>query len=122
MNNKKIIFVYNAKNNLFSMLSDYIHKAMVPSTYSCNLCKLTHSNFGMKTEWKEFIEMIGIEKSFLYKDDFFKKYPEYSNFIAPVVFIEEGKKLHELISAAELGSYHSLSELKHAFNDKLSKL
>lgn len=104
------------------MLSDYVHKAFEPSTYSCNLCTLTHSNFGMKKEWKEFLQSIGFEKSFLYKDDFSRKYREYSGFIPPSVFIEDGKILYELISATELSSYHSLPELRQALNDKLSKL
>lgn len=121
MNNRKIIFVYNAKHNLFNMLSDYVHKALQPSTYSCNLCKLTHGNFGMKKEWKEFIEKTGDEKSFLYKDDFSRQYPEYSGFIAPAVFREEEGKLRELFSAAELNSYQSLRELQQAFSKKLNK-
>src|SRR5687767_5445015 len=121
MSNRKIIFVYNAKNNLFNMLSDYVHKAVDPSTYQCNLCKLTHSNFGMKGEWKAFIQMLKGEKSFFYKDDFLKRYPEYAGFTAPAVFIEEGGKLHELFPASDLNSYQSLQELQEALHNKLSK-
>jgi hypothetical protein len=104
------------------MLSDYVHKAVNPSTYQCSLCRLTHSNFGMKAEWKAFIEMLEGEKIFLYKDDFLKQYPEHTGLAAPAVFIEEGGELRQLFSASVLNSYQSLRELQEALNDKLSKL
>jgi hypothetical protein len=122
MKNRKIIFVYNAKSNLFSILSDYVHKAVKPSTYQCSLCKLTYSNLGMKKEWKKFIERVHGEKVFLYKDDFLKKYADGSAFLLPAVFIEEKGTLHELINATELNRYHSLIELQNALSSKLSAL
>ena len=121
MDNRKIIFVYNANSNLFSMVSDYVHKAVAPSTYNCNLCALTYSNFGMKNQWKEFIEKLDGEKVFLYRDDFIKKYPEHSTFILPAIFIEKNGTLNELLTSAELNSFHSLSELQNALNKKLNK-
>ena len=120
MDNRKIIFVYNAKSNLFSMFTDYVHKAVSPSTYQCSLCILTYSNLGMKKEWKEFIESLQGEKVFFYKDGFVEKFPEYSTSIFPAVFIEEKGRLYELLTAAELKSYHSLSELQNALNRKLN--
>ena len=122
MKGRKMIFVYNAKSNLFSRFTDYVHKAVSPSTYQCSLCMLTYTNLGMKKEWKEFIESLQGEKVFLYKDDFLKKYPEHSTSILPAVFMEENGTLHELLTAAELNSYHSLSELQNALNSKLTNI
>jgi hypothetical protein len=122
MNNRKIIFVYDAKNNLFNMLTDYVHKAVSPSTYQCNLCKLTHNNFGMKKEWKEIINKINYKKSFLYKEDFVKAYPDHPALTAPAVYVEEKGKLQELVTATELNSYQSLDELWQGLSTKLNKL
>jgi hypothetical protein len=121
MDNRKIIFVYNAKSNLFSMLTDYVHKALASSTYQCSLCSLTYSNLGMKKQWKEFIERLQGEKLFLYKDNFLKKYPEHSTSILPAIFIEKNGKLHELLTADELNSFHSLTELQNALTQKMNK-
>jgi hypothetical protein len=122
MKNRKIIFVYDAKNTLFNILSDYIHKAVSPSTYQCNLCKLTHDNFGMKKEWKSIINKIKYKKSFLYKDDFVEGYPDHRVFSAPAVFVEEEGKLQELVTATELNSYQSIDELWQGLSTKLNEL
>ena len=103
------------------MLTDYVHKAVAPSTYNCNLCALTYSNFGMKKEWEEFIETLDGVKIFLYKDDFIKKYPEHSTIILPAILIEKNELLQVLLAAAELNCYHTLIELQNALNKKLNE-
>ena len=43
MNSKRnIIFVYNAKGGKWNYILDTVHKYASPSTYECNLCKITH--------------------------------------------------------------------------------
>ncbi|MGZ8559234.1 MAG: hypothetical protein ACXWWC_12910 [Chitinophagaceae bacterium] len=121
MNNRKIIFVYNANSNLFSMVTDYVHKAIAPSTYNCKLCALTFTNFGMKKQWKKFIETLDGEKIFLYKDDFIKKFPDHSNIILPAILLEKNRTLNVLLTTTELNSYHSLDELQNALTQKLNK-
>ena len=59
--------------------------------------------------------------SFLYKDVFVKKYPEYSSITAPAVFIEDNGNLHELLGLKALNSYLSLSDLQNALTSKLSE-
>jgi len=103
------------------MVTDYVHKAVAPSTYQCSLCSLTYNNLGMKKQWKEYVKSLHGEKMFFYKDDFIKKYPEHSTTILPAIFIEKNEKLHELLTAADLNSYHSLSELQNALTQKLNK-
>lgn len=121
MDNRKIIFVYNANSNLFSILTDYVHKAVAPSTYDCQLCALTYSNLGIKKEWKKYIETLHGEKVFSYKDDFIKKHPDHSNIILPAIFLERNGTLNELLTAAELRSFKSLNELQNALTQKLNK-
>lgn len=122
MDSRKIIFVYNADKDLFSMMADYVHKVVDPSTYQCNLCRLTHGNFGMKQEWKAFIDNIKGDKSFLYKNDFVKQYGEQSPVKAPAVYLQEEGILRELFSAAEINRYNSLPDLQQALSDKLENV
>ena len=103
------------------MLTDYVHKALQPSSYACSLCKLTHTNIGMKKEWQQFIKSLNGINTFLYKDEFIKKYPEYSSITVPAVFIEDKGTLHELLGSKALDSYLSLSDLQNALTNKLSE-
>jgi hypothetical protein len=73
----------------------------------------------MKKGWKDFIDTVPGEKSFLYKDEFKKKYSKSPTFEGPAVYLEEKGILHELLSAAELNSYSTLSEMQQALNNKL---
>ena len=119
MSSRKIIFVYNAKRNLFNMLTDYVHKVVHPSTYQCSLCNLTHTNMGMKNGWKTFIGTLEDEKTFLYKDDFITKYHGHSAITFPAIFLEDNETLHQVMSATELKGIKSLAELQHALRTKL---
>lgn len=74
---------------------------------------------GMKKGWQQFIKSLGVINSFLYKDEFMKRYPEYASFTAPAIFIEDKGKLHELIGSKTLDSYLSLSDLQNALTNKL---
>ena len=42
-------FVYNADGDVFSLVGDFAHKIFSPKTYNCNLCAITHGNFGMNS-------------------------------------------------------------------------
>lgn len=70
----KLIFVYNADGGVFNLLSDVAHKILSPETYSCNLCSITHTNFGMKKEWKQYLESLGNLLEFLHADEFRTEY------------------------------------------------
>lgn len=120
MTKPKLIFVYNANEDLFSQVTDYVHKILSPKTYACNLCSLTHSNFGMRKEWKEFVEMIDAELVFLHKDEFCKEYPKLNNEKLPAIFIENRENEPEiLISQSEIDSIKDLNLLKDLIREKL---
>ena len=40
----ELLFVYNADTGLFNTVADAAHKILSPSTYSCNLCKVTYGD------------------------------------------------------------------------------
>lgn len=51
----QLVFVYNADSGLFNTVTDIAHKIISPSTYSCQLCTLTHSYFSVKKDWTDFL-------------------------------------------------------------------
>lgn len=70
----KLLFVYNAQNDLFSKSLDYAHKLLRPSTYRCELCSLTHHAFGERKLWQDFQKNGNVEMEFLYIADFEKRF------------------------------------------------
>jgi hypothetical protein len=108
-----MIFVYNADEDYFSQVTDYLHKVFRPKTYACNLCSLTHSNFGMKSDFKEFIKSVD-NLEFLHKDEFQLKFGDYKNDKLPAVYVRNSgdtNKLAVLISRDEINKINNLDEL-----------
>jgi hypothetical protein len=107
-----LVFVYNATDTVFGMLSDFAHKMVSPETYTCNLCKITYGNFRMKHDWREFVEGLTMPVSFAYKNQFTRKYPELSQADFPAVFkLEQGFCPKEVISASLLNSFKTSQDL-----------
>lgn len=110
-NNLKLIFVYNADSGLFNTVTDIAHKIFSPSTYSCQLCALTHSHFSIKEEWQAFLKDISLPLEFLHKDEFELAYPgkliDY-----PVIMIKNETSLDIFISSETLNQCKTLDELK----------
>ena len=94
----KIIFVYNADSGVFNLLSDIAHKMFSPQTYSCNLCAITHSNFGMRKEWKEYLDSLAHPLEFLHSDELKDKY-KLDEVNLPAIFIEESGSPKLIVSA-----------------------
>jgi len=120
MNKKdKLLFVYNANSSIFSVATDYVHKIVSPETYSCNLCKLTYGNLGMKKEWKDFIVNIDVPVSFLHKDELTKEYPDKNLISLPVIFVASEKGLSLLISSEEINNQNTISNLISLIKNKM---
>ena len=111
----KLIFVYNAKSDRMSKMFDFAHKIISPSTYACDLCSLTHGNFGEREEWTQFREATDLEMEFYHIEDFESKFNAKD--VYPVIFkitesglekildketISNISELHELISALKM--------------------
>lgn len=118
--NPKLIFVYNAESGMFNALTDLAHKTLSPETYSCNLCALTYSTFGMRREWKGFLENLDLSFEFLHADEMREIY-QANGAPLPAVFIKEDEKLRVLIEAAEINECRTLGELKHLIGEKLRR-
>lgn len=111
----KLIFVYNADSGAFNLLTDIAHKIFSPDTYACNLCAITHSNFGMKREWKEYLETLDVPLEFLHADEFRRKY-SIKTVELPAIFTEENSKIVLKIDAATIKDCESVDDLKQCVN------
>lgn len=118
MKDCELIFCYNASGNLFSLLTDFMHKVLSPSTYQCRLCSLTYDSFAMKKEWETFIENLPAKTIFLYKDELLAQHNIECEL--PAVFISFAKKIKQIISAEEIEKCKSLQELKILVTQKLA--
>ena len=116
---KKIVFVYNADSGVFNLVSDIAHKIFSPQTYACNLCAITHSNFGMRNEWKEYLDSLNVPLEFLHADEFREKYkPEKVNL--PAIFAEENGALREIADAERINRSKTIDDLKTLIDQELA--
>jgi hypothetical protein len=102
----KLVFIYNANSGFTKGPINSLHKLISPKTYLCDLCRLTHSAFGIKNEWNEFLEKLPIEKVFLHKNEAAKKFS--AKFQLPCICVEKDTVLKKIISAAELKNSNAL--------------
>lgn len=114
-----LLFVYNANSTLFATVSDFVHKAISPKTYQCNLCKITYGNLRMNTEWRSYIQSIPIPVQFLHKDELRPKYPNLSKIHLPAVFVIEDNTQKLLISYSEINQIDNVKDLIELVKNKL---
>lgn len=113
-----LVFVYNADSGLFNALGDMAHKIFSPGTYQCNLCALTHSTFGMRQDWREFLETLCRPLEFLHADELKTRYG-VQDVPLPAIFFKEGGSLKPYVSASEIQDCRTLDELKQLVGKRL---
>ena len=127
---KKLVFIYNADSGVINTVKDWWHKLLKPSTYSCNLCVQTFSAFGMKKDWKEFINKLNVPVEFLKKDKFsleflhrdeFKEKYDMPDAKFPSAYLHSDSKLRLFISQDEMNSVKSLDELMGLVSQKIKE-
>src|ERR1700755_2848795 len=106
-----LVFVYNADSGVFNALADAAHKIFSPRTYACNLCALTHTAFGMRGEWRRFLEGLGVPLEFLHADELKSRY-RVEGVPLPAVFVKDGASLRVTVSADEIDACGTLEELE----------
>jgi hypothetical protein len=131
MNNERLIFVYNADSGgFFTGLKDTLHKTFRKSTYGCNLCAVTFGSFGMKKDWKNYVNDLDVtvefkkkdkfQFEFLHRDEFDEKY-KVTNAKFPSAYYLNGSKMELFISQEEMNSIKSIDELKNLVNKKIEE-
>lgn len=116
-----LVFVYNANSDLFSTVTDYVHKVLSPSTYACSLCALTHHHAGMKAKWKAFIRSLPCRSEFLHRNECIQSYPDHRQTALPAVLLKQDGALQVLLPAARLNSLHDVAELEQALHHQLAQ-
>lgn len=114
-----LIFVYNAESGLFNTLSDVAHKIFSPQTYACNLCALTHATFGVRREWKEFLESLDARTEFLHADELRRSRYGMGELALPAILREHDASLEVFVDADAINSCRTLDELKRLISSKL---
>lgn len=116
-----LIFVYNADSGVFHEFKDYVHKAVLPSTYGCNLCAITFGALGMKSDWKSFIEGLDLPVEFLHRDEFADRYPSM-DVKFPAAFLKSGADISLLIPHTEINKAKSVDDLITLVNEEVKEL
>lgn len=118
---KELIFVYNAKSGLFNKATDFAHKIISSNTYDCNLCAITHGNFGAHKVWVDFIQSVKIPTRFLYKDEFGKIYSTIKGEF-PAVLLKQNNSLTFILTAGQLNEIQDLNSLVDILKMKLENI
>lgn len=116
----ELIFVYNANSGVFAAASDFVKKLTRPDEYDCNLCLVTYGAVKMKNPWKEYLDTLPHQKTFLHKDEFVKRFND-SKVVFPAVLILESpcESPAVLVSADEINQVKNLQSLISVVNQKL---
>ena len=117
----EMVLVYNAWGGIYPGLVDFVHKEIFPKTYPCNLCYQTFGTFGMKDEWRRYIDSLPLKIIQLHKEEFKRMYsPE--DLQLPVILIGDGRDVQVLLSAKEINEYKSVQQIIKATQIKLQAL
>ena len=115
-----LVFVYNADSGLFNTMTDIAHKMFSPSTYSCNLCAITHGLFAEKQEWREFIEQLGMPVEFLHRDEFKSRYHDALDSY-PAVLRHSGEGFDVLLTASDINRCDSIAALRELIHSAVKQ-
>lgn len=96
-----LLFVYNADSGLFNTMADAAHKIFSPQTYQCDLCRITYGWFQERSDWRAFIDGLGVECEFLHRDQFRDRYPDLEVAL-PAVLRADGGSARVCVDAATL--------------------
>ena len=107
----QLIFIYNSDSGLFNTLSDIGHKLFSPDSYACSLCAITHGVFKEKAQWREFVNELEVDCTFMHRDQFIEHYPNQLEQF-PAVLIKQGEQWSLCLSAQELKQCKTVSELR----------
>ena len=117
--NKELIFIYNAKSGFYNAMVDFAHKIISPKTYDCNLCAITYGTFKMDKRWSNYIQSLPVKTTFLYKDELSSYNLENINL--PTIFIRNNIELVELLTAEEINILNDFNQLVEILDIRLEE-
>ena len=104
MENKELIFIYNANSDFWSQAKDLTAKITKGKT-QCSLCNATWALFDKKKTWSEIEKKIKIPFRYFYQDQLdydIKTYLDLNNKSLPSVLLKEGVSYRELVNSDQL--------------------
>ena len=119
LDEKELIFVYNAKSGLFNELIDFAHKIISPETYECNLYAITYGTFKMEKRWSRYIQSLPLKSIFTYKDEISKN--NLPNVNLPSILLREHNDLIELLTAREVNDLNNFDQLIRVLDKRLEE-
>ena len=117
-----LIFVYNADGGVFAAVSDAVHKVLSPATYACSLCMVSYGAFGMRREWRAFLESLPHAKVFHHRDDFRATYPALDIALPAILWADTGGAPQLLVSAETLDRQKDVTMLITTVRDRLATI
>jgi hypothetical protein len=117
---KRLVIVYNANAGIAAGVMDSVHKIVSPSTYNCQLCAVTYGLTAMRRDWRTFLDGLGMETLFHHRPDFRTAFPQAADWPLPLIAVEEGGVLRELVSAVDFGAIADIPSLIRAVQERLS--
>ncbi len=117
---RRLVLVYNANAGLLAGVMDSVHKIVSPSTYECQLCAVTYGLTSMKRDWRAFLDELGMELLFHHRPDFRAAFPQAADWPLPLVAVEQGGQLTELVSAADFTAIPDLPSLIRVVKQRLN--
>lgn len=117
-NSMELIFVYNADGTLTAKIKDYYTKLLRPKAYPCKLCAVTSGNFGIKKQWKNYVDNLEISSKFLHKDEFENEY-DITDGKYPCAYLKTASGMKLLVSQKEMNSIDTIEQLENLVNQKL---
>ncbi|MEO6288423.1 MAG: hypothetical protein ABIO76_00805 [Ginsengibacter sp.] len=115
---KKIIIAFNSWGGTAPGTIDFLHRFFLPGSYSCNLSKLSYGFFGIKKDWKHFLDSLPYNKIYLHKDEVRKKYIPV-DVPLPAILLSDSTHTTLLVNAAEISGVHNLDSLIALVKKKL---
>lgn len=104
MEEKQLIFIYNANSDVYSSIKDSIAKVRNGRS-ECSLCTATWNAFNVKPSWRDREKKIKIPFVYYHRDDMPKEVSEFvseDNIVLPTVLIRENDTLKVLVSNEHL--------------------
>ena len=115
-----LIFVYNADSGPINGLKDALHKLIPPSTYGCNLCAITFGPFGMRSEWRRFLDRLAFPTEFLHRDELEECYG-VKDVALPAVFAKQSDgTIEPWIDADAISQRTGLEGLMGLIEDRIA--
>lgn len=115
----ELILVYNAYGGYYPGLVDIVHKEFFPNSYPCNLCYQAFGTFGMRDEWKTYLDSLPLKVTKLYKDEFRRRYMA-ETMPLPLILTASENQTQVLLSAEKLNQLRSPESMLRALQTALT--